>query len=733
MERPPESLKSFADRIAQAAGSQEAHQMVGMLRLAGLTGEIASFRALQSIAAEVPTAVYVSEPGVPPKQSRHIGIWERKNENGKDCFVRLVQHMEHWHFWANVGRIEAKGSKLRVVFVGESVARGYLYDPGFTPAMALQMILEEQFGKDQVEVIDLARTNLSYEVRDLSIAALQLQPDITVIFAGNNWDKKTSLPSFAEIAEFDRAISADGVAGVKRVCDQFIGKTARTIVRDIAAEYKRSGVPLVWIIPEFNLGDWREPFTNAAYLPDDRNREWIFAMKEARQALKEGDVARARQLGERAVELDQGTCAASYYILADCCHFANDVDGERKYLELARDAQSWDNSIMYIPKSYAICQQTLREELPKYDCQIVDLPALFKQHLNGGIPGVRLFIDYCHMSSEGIQIAMGSAAAAVLRVLKGVAQPWYKLVGEHIAPSPEVEAEASFLAAIHDAHRYQSYKMVKHFCARAVKHSRHVAELMLNFVMVQVLNKAPLRMSEAELQILNLGSPLVHRYLFPNNDKRLDELLLTAIVEALEEAGIPARERLEQLYREEHSTRLGESDLLHPYYQGSAGQPHEYEALVWPNARVDYDPRYYRAYWPDSRFVFVGEAGLPVHLVLTCRLPKFSDPEEKISIDCNGSRLVEMNISRQWSSWDITVPGDDVRNGINQIEVHWPIPSKFHTDEAFREVIDKLCQLKYPELYPIFGEIHAFTASSVALAAEDPHQLEEVAVSQAVA
>src|ERR1051325_6028203 len=33
-----------------------------------------------------------------------------------------------------------------------------LYDPAFTPALALQMILDEQFGKGVVEVIDLART-----------------------------------------------------------------------------------------------------------------------------------------------------------------------------------------------------------------------------------------------------------------------------------------------------------------------------------------------------------------------------------------------------------------------------------------------------------------------------------------------------------------------------------------------------------------------------------------------
>ena len=732
MERPPESLKSFADRIAQAAGSEEADQLVRMLRIAGLTGGFEGHRVPHYGDDDTPTTVCASEPGVPPKQSRHIGIWERREENGKVCFVRRLEAMETWHFWANVGRIEAKGNKLRVLFVGESVARGYLYDPSFNPAMALQMILDEQFGKDQVEIIDLARTNLSYEMKDLALAALQLEPDIAIFFAGNNWEKKTSLPTVNDIAKLNEAIAAEGMVGVKRVFDQYIDRTARKIVSTIASEYKAAGIPLVWIIPEFNLADWREPFTNAPYLPDDHNREWIDAYKGAQKALENGDFDRAEQLAARVIQLDQGLCAAGYYILAECRRLANDAEAQRKYLELARDAQTWDNSIMYIPKNYAIAQRVLREELPKYEVQIVDLPALFKQYLNGEVPGVRLFIDYCHMTTEGIRVAMGAAASCVLRAIKGTEQPWYTLVDEHIAPSPETEAEASFLAAIHDAHRYQGYEMVHHFCARAVKHSLHIADIMLNYMELQVLNKAPLRMSEAELQIFRLGSDLVHHYLFRNNDKRLDKVLLTSIADALEEAGVPAQERLARLYREEHSTRVGETNLLHPFYYQSAGQPHELEAVCWPLSRVDYDPRYFRAYWPDSKFVFVGEAGLPVDLSLTCRLSKLCEDEGKMTIDCNGKPQVEMTINKEWSSWTITVPGEVIHDGVNEIDVHWPI-GQFRTEEALDEVVLKLCQLKYPQYYPIFGEIHWFSASSAAHVVEAPEELMEVAVSQAVA
>jgi len=683
-----------------------------MLRIAGLTGQTVAGHTTRPLWNDTPTA-YTSEPGVPPKQSRHIGIWERKTENGKNCFVRRLETMDTWHFWANVGRIEAKESKLRIVLIGESVARGYLYDPSFTPAMVLQTILDEQFGKNQTEVIDLARTNLGYEVKDLALAALQLEPDIAIVFAGNNWG--FSQPTFTDITEIDVAITTEGMAGVKRVCDEYIQRTVKAMVSEIAAEYKSSGVPLVWMVPEFNLADWREPFTNAPYLPDNRNREWIATLKEARQALNDGEPLRAEQLAARVVELDQGTCAAGYYILADCRRLANDVDGERKYLELARDAQSWDFSITFIPKPYAIAQQVLREELPQHDCQVVDLPALFKQYLNGEVPGVRMFVDYCHLTSEGMRVAMGAAASCVLRELKGVEQSWCTLAGEHIAPPPEIEAEASFLAAIHSAHFYQRYDMVHHFCTRALKYSPHIAEIMFNYIEFQLSNKAPLRMSEAEQQIFRLGSPLIHRYLFQrHNEKWLDKVLLTAMADALEAAGLPGRETLERLYREEHSTRVGEINLLQSFYLQSADQAHEFEGLR-AQSRVDSDPQHFRAYWPDSKFVFIGEEGCGVNLSLTCRLPKLSLDEAKISLACNGEQQVEITIGKQWSSWDVSLPGHVVRDGINEIVVHWPIPD-FRTAEALSEVIVKLCQMKYPEYYPIFGEIHSFAAS-------DGHQL----------
>src|SRR6185295_2526663 len=78
---------------------------------------------------------------------------------------------------------------LRVALFGESAAAGYLYAPHLTPAQVLEGQLRSIGGSADFEVIDLARTNerlasLAQTVR----AALQIQPDVLVIYAGNNWN-----------------------------------------------------------------------------------------------------------------------------------------------------------------------------------------------------------------------------------------------------------------------------------------------------------------------------------------------------------------------------------------------------------------------------------------------------------------------------------------------------------------------------------------------------------------
>jgi hypothetical protein len=699
MERPPESLKTFANRVAKAAVSPDGAAVTTLLRRAGFLGAAGEDWHTRHMSGVAHVAHVVN--------SDHIGIWERKIEDGKTCFVRRMEMMHDWQQWANVGRIEAKGEKPRVVLIGESVARGYLYDPLFSSSIALQMILDAEFGKGEVEVIDLARSNLSYEVRELALSALQLEPDIVIIFAGNNW-WTVSFPLPSEIADIDEGQPTTGIPEVKRMCEAQIAKNVKQIATDIASEYERRGIPLVWIIPEFNLADWRDVNTNAPHLAGDLNREWLALRFEAESAMRDRDFARAEQLAARMVGIDEGVSVTGLYILAECSRHAGDLDAVRSYLERAKDACPWDVLRTIAPRPYAFNQKILREELPRHNCRIIDVPALFKEYLNGEIPGRNVFIDYCHLTTEGVQVVMGAAASVVMRVLKGIDVPWRELTGAHIAPPPEVEAEASFLAAIHNAHYSQPYDVVLHHCKRALSYSPHVAEVMLAYIDLQTRNHTPMLMSEADERIRTLSSPLVHHYVFRSNGKLLDRVLLDAMVEALAEVKIDARELLDRLRREEHSVTRGPVDLMDHYYCSSAVQPQETTWMFETGEEKRY-PQFYKAYDTESRFIFVGEAGYPIQLSLTCRLPPSGRGDDTISLRVNGRFQGQVEIGRNWTTLDIAVDGDALRDGLNEVVVRWPIPD-FEGNAALERVVVNMCEKAFPDFYPVFGEIHSFTA-----------------------
>jgi len=718
MERPPDTLKSFANRLAEVAGAQSTPELVHLLRLGGLLGE--SDRAVGR-----GTDVTFG----PTPHPDHVGIWERKLENGKECFVRRMETISEWDYWCqNLGRIEKKGSKKRVVFIGESVARGYLYDPEFTPAIALEMILQPHF-EEGVEVIDLARTNLSHEIKHLAVSALQLEPDITILFAGNNWG--VAFPGTSDIAQLDEALTREGMAGVKRVAEMQITRIARRIINDIASAYESKGVPLVWIIPEFNLADWRDVVTNPPHLGKDSNREWLSVLEQAERALRDRDLRRAGELARKLMEIDHGLSAAGPYILAECCHRTNDIEGERKYLEMARDSVCWDSSRMLLPRTYSITQQVIRDEACKHKSRIVDSPALFKEYLNGELPGRRLFLDYCHLSTEGIQVTMGAAGTCVLRSLQGKEVPWYTLGADQVAPPLKTEAEASFLASILNGHWWQSYDLTRYYCTRALSLSPHVGELMVTYIDLQT-RLIPLKIrGQAEQHIASIGSRLMRHFLLNLNEKRLDKVLLAAIVDALEEFGFNGGEVLDR-FRREHSVAFGETNLLEYYYCSSADQPQEVAWVMRINYKVykpDFEPKYYRAFGTESKFIFVGTAGCPVRLSLTCRLPNNALGEAPISVGLNGTLQAEMMISRQWSSWEITLAGDIVREGLNEVTVRWPVP-EFESGEALAKVVTNLFnfwELKFPNFFPVFGEIHSFTASGAPIISTTPAVQPELA------
>ncbi|HEX4925140.1 MAG TPA: hypothetical protein VFV50_13690, partial [Bdellovibrionales bacterium] len=113
-----------------------------------------------------------------------IGIWTKSEVSGE--LKRDHARKMDWPYWADVARIPRKAGRKRIAFVGESAARGYFFDPEYTPAAAL----EELTG---YEVLDLARTDLRLSAFEELLSKLPaLEPDAIVLYAGNNWQLSMS-------------------------------------------------------------------------------------------------------------------------------------------------------------------------------------------------------------------------------------------------------------------------------------------------------------------------------------------------------------------------------------------------------------------------------------------------------------------------------------------------------------------------------------------------------------
>ena len=107
---------------------------------------------------------------------------------------------------------------------GESAAAGYLYAPHLTPARVLESQLENLGGEGAFEVIDLARVNECLgPLVDTVSSSLQINPDLLVIFAGNNWNLLETpevspyAPSVTARQGYATALRSAGLAGPVRL------------------------------------------------------------------------------------------------------------------------------------------------------------------------------------------------------------------------------------------------------------------------------------------------------------------------------------------------------------------------------------------------------------------------------------------------------------------------------------------------------------------------------------
>ncbi len=604
-----------------------------------------------------------------------VGIWRPAEVGGAAAFVRPPPGPFGDHHAARevIPAAKPPGTR-RVCWFGESAAAGYLYAPHVTPARMLQ-----QYLGDTWDVVDLARTNETLDGLAAAVAAAahRLDPDVLVVFTGNNWNLLETpevspyYPSAAGRTEYAAALREAGLAGPIELAGRRRLRRAGEALAALAAH----GLPVVLVVPEANAADWeaRQP---VPWLPGGGTAAWHRHHGAAVAALAKGDEGAAREAAERMLDIDGGLTPAPFRILA-----ATGVPGAAE-AEVAADHYA-TMCFLGSPRAAPVDQEVQRRAARRHGFRLVDLPAVFRRH--EPLPGRQLFLDYCHLTAAGMRLAVAAVAAEVAG---------RDVASVDVAVAPAVEATARLGAAIHAAHRHLPVDPRNDAVARSLRAALaadpSVAGAMLD---VAAARAAPVPEVLTPAQQRNLASPHRLGYAHGWRFDHLDAVLLEAM------AGLLGRDVDAALAPRAVGERPVE--LVRPsacLWEPSARFHHE----VTPFADVTV-PVFLRCPWPAASLAFVAAAPADHAVEVTARLPGYGAPGQATLI-VNGKRLGRLPIGRAWSSASRRVPAAAVRPGLNRLDVWWPeLPPV--GDEQLAGVVDRLERGLPADLHPVFGEL----------------------------
>jgi hypothetical protein len=718
MIRPPEKLKPLSAQLAQQLSAQESvqalqdflQQQLTMLESIGQVGP-----APNPGDGESTPSVKEEEnarPELPARRGR-AGIWEPIEEHGRLAFVR-PENGDPWGLWANVERIDPKDGRARVVLLGESVARGFLLDPQFNCALALQTLLQADAGAQEVEVKDLARCGFSFsQLEEVLAGSLALEPDALIIFAGNNWH--IPVPESLDFRQLAALLRQAGRwAAISAQVEEVVRAQVRLLVQALGSFSAQIKIPILFIIPEFNLLDWKceHEFLNPLLTGEQVLRRFRI-QSEAEESLAVGEVELAMALAEELIELDERTHPAGFEILAKCKLTNGELADARRLLEKARDS-TLSLPVKRIPKCYRVIQDVLRHEGPSHGLHIVDLPQRFSEYAPDQLPDRRFFLDYCHMTVEGVQLAMASAAEVLLPLLGRPARSWRELNGVDLKVDQATVAKSYFRAAVINAFAGQSSAVVRSKCEEAIRLAPEMSESIKLFVDLHV-RCAPNMMCkeleglQARDEISSIIKYLTHLNVYANiNEKDLYLPLIRAFTDVLSRdshGDADVRRAARDLLLQEHGADGSEVNLLHQACL----------AINFASPASDWQGKYgyFKSYRPTLSVRLVCKRACSLRLVLTCRVVCAESVNKPVSLFVNGLQAHGFLATMQWQTLQTEIPAHLLHEGVNILIIRWPELDQSR-DERISQVAREFelvgARRDFPEIFAVYGEVHEFRA-----------------------
>lgn len=638
-----------------------------------------------------------------------VGIWKRRDDNQLE-YVINEEKAKEWNYWSKTATIPEKSNRKRVLLLGESVARGYFYDPEYNPSKELNHLLNHH-SEEAFEVIDLARTDLNYEMLTKLIhQSTLLEPDAVVIFAGNNWDANCFWES--NCLEIVKVIENQGIEGLFQYFNRLLMNRVEKIGELIHKLYSSQGVPVILVIPEFNIHDWKDPSMSAPWLSQEDNRVWLEEMRSAKRYMENHNDMEAIRVLEKVIKMDSSLCIQSLNLLAQAYHNTNQYDKEEQCLIRAKDA-----TIIYpkisTPRTVSVVQETLKDCANKYNnIFAVDLRAVFRKASSDHKIGREYFMDYCHLTAQGVKLAMSGVSRYIVEYFEQGAKlsmeiPTHmdSMLIDHFP-----QGEAHFLAAIHNAHWGQDKDIIKYHLEKSLSIYPDIEDIMLSFIEFQNRNLT-VWMSKQTHNYISKISEQGQRYLTDNRGLCLDKKLMDCIQDVLGHKQ-DLKDYIQTMRNKAYSMKNRELNLLqNEYYVDSISQKEaQYDLSIIPDKLKRYG--YFKAFQDITKFNFVMDEAKDLVLRIVYRMQVVKSDTAIMKIFINDHEVFTGTSCQEWTTFNIDVLKELLLEGMNEVKIYWSSINRSKEIELQKIKSDIEIGL-IPEVLPVFGEIQKLTLKPV--------------------
>jgi hypothetical protein len=676
------------------------------------TADDAPLEPTADAAAETIAARYLGDSAAP------IGIWKPQIHDDEVVFVRDPDAATS-DWWPPHERLVAKRSllPLRVVLLGESTAAGWFYAPALTPAAVLAAQLDATRGPGVYEVLDLTQVNQQAgDLVDLTGAALQLTPDVLIVFAGNNWPSR--LPSFPGATAADGAQAADalraaGMPALRRQADDATRQQVADVLEIIARLADAGDASLVVVVPEVNAAAWPRD-RPVPWLPGDAAGRWHAAHAEVLAARRAGAWPAAADAARAMLVLDGGVSATSHRLLGDALAALGRLDDASAAYRSAVDARSWDN-FPPIPSATSVVRDGIRDGAEQHGYVCVDLSA---RAVSGATAADSAFLDYCHLSANGMRVAMAAVATAIRGLVESTPAPRRRRAAARpVTAPPRTDAAVKFMTALYTAHwgapadidDPAHARRVREWIDAALEASPDIEAALRAYAATRAMPTGAVL--SAEHRRLHAALPELERLTV--FDEGLDPDVVAAIGEALAARGRPLAADVEARLIRHHGVARGRVNLIHPRYHWRPLDRYDGDG-GFGDGSFGARGGFYRARWPASHFCLVAAGGAGARLQLTARLPRVESPRKsEVVLAVNGAVLGGATLTDRWSRAAFEIAAARLRRGFNRITLAWPaLPAE--GDAALAQMLVRLEHGLPTDLHPVFGEIAVFRATPAA-------------------